>query len=82
LLRDEHNLAFNWSAMFLNQKPEIKIIPYEDRIYRNISYRAAPFDRVNDIQLVYGVFPAKDYLIFASSEETFRAIINRLYEAS
>ena len=82
LLRNEHNLAFNWSAIFLDQKPEIKILPYEDRIYRNISYRIAPFDPVNDLQLAYGVFSAKDYLIFASSEETFRAVINRLYEAS
>ena len=82
LLRDEHNLAFEWPVIFLDQKPEIKILPYEDRIYRNISYRIAPFDPVNDLQLAYGVFSAKDYLIFASSEETFRAIINRLYEAS
>ncbi|MBI2097095.1 MAG: hypothetical protein HYT40_03035 [Candidatus Sungbacteria bacterium] len=82
LLHDETNLAFKWSVIFLNQTPEIKILPYEDRIYRNINYRIIPLEPVNDLQLVYGIFPAKNYLIVAASEETFQVIVNRLFEAS
>ena len=56
-------------------------MPFEDRIYRNISYRFAAAG-INGDQFLYGAFPAKNYIVITSSEETFRLIIDRLYEAS
>ncbi|OHA01911.1 MAG: hypothetical protein A3C11_00265 [Candidatus Sungbacteria bacterium RIFCSPHIGHO2_02_FULL_49_12] len=83
LLKNEPSLAFDWSTIFLNQKPVISITAlYEDRIYRNISYRRVIFDPSHDNGIVYGIFPAKNYFIITTSDETFKIIINRLYESS
>src|SRR3989344_2356260 len=74
-------ILFNWQSLFLDRKPELKVVPFEDRIYRNISYRFAAAG-INGDQFLYGAFPAKNYIVITSSEETFRLIIDRLYEAS
>jgi len=81
LLNSESSILFNWQSLFLDRKPELKVVPFEDRIYRNISYRFAAAG-INGDQFLYGAFPAKNYIVITSSEETFRLIIDRLYEAS
>lgn len=81
LLRVEDGLVQNWSPLFLNDTPPNSLVSSEDRTYRNISYRIIPLDPVRDIQLLYAIYPAKNYLIMSVSEEGFRLIINRLYES-
>ncbi|MBI2054675.1 MAG: hypothetical protein HYT39_01095 [Candidatus Sungbacteria bacterium] len=82
LLRNEPELANWWSAIFLGENIPTRIVPFEDRVYKNISYRILALDATRDLQIVYAVFPAKNYLIITSSEEAFRVIINRLFQAS
>lgn len=81
-LKNEHNLAFDWSAIFLNEKPPISItIPYKDKIYRNITYRSLVLDTLNGKGIFYAVYPAKSYFIITTTEEALKTIINRMYES-
>ena len=81
-LSREPSIAFDWAAIYLNQKPQLAIsTPYQDKIYRNISYRSVTFDVAGDNGIVYSIYPAKKYFIITSSEEMFKVIINRLYES-
>ena len=82
LFRNEPELANWWSALFLGENVAPRIIPFEDRVYKNISYRILALDTARDLQMVYAIFPAKNYLIITSSEEPLRVIINRLFQAS
>lgn len=80
--RTESGLITGWAPLFLNTTPPTRIIGFEDRLYRNIGYRILPLDPELDLSLTYGLYPAKNYLILTSSEAAFKAIIDRLFEAS
>lgn len=80
--RTEANLVTGWSPLFLDLTPPTRIIGFEDRLYRNIGYRILPLDSASDLSITYGLYPAKNYLILTSSEEAFKTIVDRLFEAS
>jgi len=82
LLSNENGMQENWATIFPGRNPPTHIIPFEDRTYRNISYRILSLAPEQDSVLVYGFFPAKNYLIVATSEEALRLIVNRLFLAS
>lgn len=82
LLRGESGLAGQWANLFLGEMPTVRIVPFEDRVYKNINYRILPLDAERDLQIVYGIFAAKNYLIITTSEEAFKIILNRLFQAS
>ncbi|MBI3627422.1 MAG: hypothetical protein HY220_01545 [Candidatus Sungbacteria bacterium] len=82
LFSAEGHLAADWSGLFVSGQPPTSILPFQDRTYRNINYRILPLDAGGDIQLIYGLFPAKNYIIITTSEESFEIIISRLYQAS
>lgn len=82
LLGSESAMHEDWATMFPARTPPTRIIPFEDREYRNISYRVLALAPEQDLVLIYGFFPAKNYLIVATSEEAFRLIVNRLFLAS
>lgn len=82
LLEEEPSMAQHWASLFPNRLPPTRIVPFEDREYRNVGYRILPLDPSSDVQLAYGFFSAKNYLIVTDSEEAFRAVINRLFQAS
>lgn len=80
--RTESGLITGWAPLFLDMTPPTRIIGFEDRLYKNIGYRILPLDPALDLSLTYGLYPAKNYLILTSSEEAFKAIVDRLFEAS
>lgn len=80
--RTESGLITGWDPLFLDITPPTRIIGFEDRLYRNIGYRILPLDPELDLSITYGLYPAKNYLILTSSEEAFKVIVDRLFEAS
>lgn len=80
LIRNERDALLIWRGLFLNTPAAPKNITFEDRDYRNINYRILTIDEAGDLRVIYGIFPAKEYIIAASSRETFQEIVNRLYE--
>ncbi|MBI4134649.1 MAG: hypothetical protein HY471_00875 [Candidatus Sungbacteria bacterium] len=82
LLRNETDAFRNWPGLFLSNVERPKDAAFEDRDFRNISYRILTLNAANDLSVAYGIFPAKQYLILAGSRETFQEIVNRLFEGS
>lgn len=80
VLRSERTILPDWRGLFLNPPPEAKTSTFEDHDYRNLNYRSLTLDTGSDLTLIYGMFPAKEYLVIATSKETFQEIINRLFE--
>lgn len=80
LIRNERDALLTWRGLFLNAPPPPKNLTFEDRDYRNINYRILTIDDASDLRIIYAIFPAKEYIVAASSRETFQEIINRLYE--
>lgn len=79
ILKWEPSLLLDFRPFLFDEEPEQAIAPFEDRIYRNIDWRFLKLSATGDLGIAYGVFPARDLLIFTISKESFEAVINRLF---
>lgn len=81
LLYAEPTLALDLSFLFAGTPPPTSFAPYQDIAYKNISFRFLKLDPNADRGVGYLLFPARRLMVMATSEETLRAVIDRLFEA-
>lgn len=80
LLAAEPSLARDFDFLFAGNPPPPALAPYQDLIYRNISFRYLNLDPNRDRGLGYLLFPARRLIVMATSEATVRTVIDRLFE--
>ena len=80
LLTAEPSLARDFDFLFTGNPPPQAFAPYQDLIYRNISFRYLNLDPNRDRGLGYLLFPARRLIVMATSEATMRTVIDRLFE--
>lgn len=66
---------------FLPQPAENLNLPFEDFTFRNIDFRYKKLSEDNEFGIAYGLFPAKNLLMFATSKKTIEIMIDRLLQA-
>lgn len=80
LLTWEPSLQQDLDAFFLGKSPPGSLKPFIDTTYRNIDFRYLALDPTTDIGIGYLQFNAKHLIVIATSEETLRLTVNRLFE--
>ncbi|MDP3727510.1 MAG: hypothetical protein Q8R35_02625, partial [bacterium] len=68
LLAAEPSLARDFDFLFAGSPPPSAFTPYQDLIYRNISFRYLNLDPNRDRGLGYLLFPARRLIVMATSE--------------
>lgn len=81
MLAWESSILSDFRPLFFDEKPETSIIPFEDRIYRNIDWRYQKIFDGKDLGIAYALFPAKNLLIITTGKEAMETVINRLFDA-
>ena len=79
MLKWEVLMQRDLSPFFLKEKAETKLVPFEDRSFRNIDWRYLKLDNIRDLGIGYTVFKAKNYLVVALSKESMETVISRLF---
>ncbi len=52
---------------------------FEDRMYRNIDWRFAPFSKRQDLGIAYTVFHTKNLLVITTGEEALKNAMDRIF---
>lgn len=80
LIGAEPSLARDLEFLFLGTTPPVNLSPYQDLIYRNVSFRYLKLFPEQDRGLGYLLFPARRLMVISTSEGALRAAIDRLFE--
>lgn len=80
MLSWEPRIPAELNEFLLGASPEINIVFFEDKTHGGVSYRFAKMSFSEDFGFGYFVMPEKKFLIWASSEEAIRIVINRMLE--
>ena len=81
LLGWEPSLQNDLEPFFLGEEVALSFQPFEDKTYRNIDFRYLALDPAQSRGIGYLYFPARHLIIIATSDETIRKIIDRLFES-
>lgn len=76
----EASLQRDLEPLFLGTPAPFSLAPFEDRTWRNIGYRYLALEE-NAQGIGYLHFPAKRIIVIATSEETIRRTIDRIFQA-
>lgn len=76
----ESSLQRDLEPFFLGRAVPTTLQPFGDITYKNVSFRYLTLDRGDDTGIGYLYFPARSRIIIATSEESMRIIIDRLFE--
>lgn len=81
LLSWEPSMERDLEILFLGSSPPANLKPFQDLTYRNIDFRYHKPETGQDSGIGYLYFPAKRRIIIATSEESLRLVIQRLFAA-
>lgn len=79
MLAWENALQRDWEVFFLGESSPPSIVPFADKTFRNLDYRFLEIKQ--GLGIGYFIFPPKNLLVIATSEETIHTAIDRLFEA-
>lgn len=79
MLNWESAIQRDWETFFLGKPFTPRIAPFMDKTFSNLDYRFMEFEP--GFGIGYFVFPPKNILVIATSEETIHTAISRLLEA-
>lgn len=76
----EADMQTNFAFAFFGNPPPATLEAFSDRTYKNVDFRYLKLEAGRDLGIGYLVFPARRLIIIATSEETLRLALNRLFE--
>lgn len=79
MLKWEVSMQRDILPLFLKERVETKLIPFEDRSFRNIDWRYLKLDNIKDIGVGYTIFKSRNYLVITTSREAMETAISRLF---
>lgn len=79
MLAWENALQRDWEVFFLGEPAPPALTSFTDRTFRNLDYRFMEIKQ--GLGIGYFIFPSKNLLVIATSEETIHTAIDRLFDA-